>query len=386
MNQQIRIERLAANQRRLINRRLLHLIDAIETLTRRTSRDPTNVVRLAAQRARLDRLMDEILPLVDTALLGKDSLYDALKETLGDTVASELNLHADLINRATGAPLMRNTITPAQIEQTIDTTVFPSPAGPGTPNVFRGEATVWLENIRDNFTRRLRSAWLGSLTEGPTLNDLLVGLRGSTAGRLGPRSVASVTSAQSQAFYRTWQSAVHNQARITMYKNNDDFIRSIRDVATFDTRTVAISIARHGNRYRIPSLEPLRRLDGRQSHAYLGGMPYHVGERNFYTPELRRVSDIEKSDRAYTKARVKELNQSQRQALDGKIPDNTTFDAFLRRQTATEQREILGTGTYNLWRDGKLTLRDLIRSTTGRQLSVTELTERYGETTASNLR
>jgi hypothetical protein len=386
VNQQIRIERSAENQRRRITRLVLELTNEVESLIRSGQSDPTAVSTVSAQRRRIDRLIERIENLVEQHLLGQNGIRESLADNIVEMTDIETRNNLEIINIAIGVDLLRQSLPRARIEEIAEDSIFPSGSARPNPSEFHGNSHDWMFNIRDSFGRRLRSAWLGSLANGPTLNDLLFILRGSRQGRIGPRSVAGLTASQIQALYRTWQSSVHNQARIELYQSNSDFLKSIRDVATFDDRTARISIARHGNRYSLPDLTPIRRLDGRMSHPYLGGMPYHIGERNFYTPETRRISEIESSDRDHIRRRISELNDSQRRALNGEIPDNTTFDAFLRRQDETRQREILGNGAFKLWKDGKLSLRDLINTTTGTPLTVAELREKYGENIASDLR
>lgn len=56
----------------------------------------------------------------------------------------------------------------------------------------------------------------------------------------------------------------------------------------------------------------------------------------------------------------------------------TTFDEFLRRQSPEFVEDMLGTGRANLWRQGKITLRDLV-SGSGRELSLDDIRARIQE-------
>jgi hypothetical protein len=56
----------------------------------------------------------------------------------------------------------------------------------------------------------------------------------------------------------------------------------------------------------------------------------------------------------------------------GQIPADTTFDAFLNRHDVAYQDELLGKGKAQLWRDGTITLKDLV-SQSGRPLTLTQL-------------
>jgi hypothetical protein len=56
----------------------------------------------------------------------------------------------------------------------------------------------------------------------------------------------------------------------------------------------------------------------------------------------------------------------------GQIPSDTTFDGFLKRHDAAYVDNLLGPGRAKLWRDGKITLNDLVNQT-GRPLTLDQL-------------
>ena len=56
----------------------------------------------------------------------------------------------------------------------------------------------------------------------------------------------------------------------------------------------------------------------------------------------------------------------------GQIPSDTTFDGFLKRHDAAYADDLLGPGRAKLWRDGKITLSDLLGQT-GRPLTLEQL-------------
>jgi len=66
-----------------------------------------------------------------------------------------------------------------------------------------------------------------------------------------------------------------------------------------------------------------------------------------------------------------------RASSEGQIRADTTFEEFLGRRTEAQQDEQLGVGRAQLWRDGKLTLSQLL-DLSGSPLSLTQLTAKYG--------
>lgn len=66
-----------------------------------------------------------------------------------------------------------------------------------------------------------------------------------------------------------------------------------------------------------------------------------------------------------------------RSSAEGQIDRETSFDAFLKRRTVEQQDEQLGKGRAELWRSGKITLRQLLDNS-GSPLTLKELKEKYG--------
>jgi hypothetical protein len=69
---------------------------------------------------------------------------------------------------------------------------------------------------------------------------------------------------------------------------------------------------------------------------------------------------------------IDEIKKTTRASDEGQIAASTTFDQFLNRKTIEQQNEMLGKGKAQLWRDGKITLRDLLDQS-GRPLTLEEL-------------
>lgn len=69
-----------------------------------------------------------------------------------------------------------------------------------------------------------------------------------------------------------------------------------------------------------------------------------------------------------------EFNSSTRASLDGQIPVETKFDAFLGKKSESWQDKYLGKGRAKMYRDGKITLSDLVDGN-GRELTLAQLRE-----------
>jgi len=108
-----------------------------------------------------------------------------------------------------------------------------------------------------------------------------------------------------------------------------------------------------------------------QSNQMLGGVCYV----DLFAENLEGV----KSKIPYFKELGITLSKPQgltRASAEGKIDRATTFDAFLSRRSAAEQDAQLGAGRAQLWRDGKITLRQLVDNA-GNPLTIEQLRSKY---------
>lgn len=76
---------------------------------------------------------------------------------------------------------------------------------------------------------------------------------------------------------------------------------------------------------------------------------------------------------------IPDIPDGTRSSIDGYIPADTTFDNWLSDKSEDFQDELLGSGKAQLWRDGKITLQDLVDPQTGQPLTLAELRETIGE-------
>lgn len=75
---------------------------------------------------------------------------------------------------------------------------------------------------------------------------------------------------------------------------------------------------------------------------------------------------------------IDEIKEGTRASDEGQIKASTTFTEFLSGKSKEYQDDLLGKGRADLWRDGKITLRDLLDQR-GRPLTLAELKEKHGQ-------
>ena len=161
--------------------------------------------------------------------------------------------------------------------------------------------------------------------------------------------VMQASTRQAEAITRTAVNQIATRAQVETFQANDDLTDGYIYTATLDDRTTPICRALDGQRFKYGE-GPLP--------------PQHVGCRSSVRPVLH-----------WEKLGLTPPPPGQRAAQDGPVPTTLDYAGWLRQQTNAEQDDILGPARAKLFRAGKVTLRDLVR-TDGSTLTLEELREK----------
>jgi hypothetical protein len=100
--------------------------------------------------------------------------------------------------------------------------------------------------------------------------------------------------------------------------------------------------------------------------------------RSILIPILKsREELLDSSISKSVKDSLEEQTPSKRAAMNGQVAGNTTYDAWLNKQTEQMQKEILGAKKYEFWKRNSLTMSDMVDQT-GNPLTLKELTDKWG--------
>ena len=184
------------------------------------------------------------------------------------------------------------------------------------------------------------------------------------AGDKGPQPIARARR-DAMAITRTAVQTVANDARMSFYGANPDYIKALQWVSTLDSRTSDICIARSGKTWSFPSMEPIG-----HSIPWNGGPPAHWACRSTVIPILKTLREmgIDRDD----------FQQTTRASMDGQVAADITFDQFLKGKPQEFADKMLGKGRAELWREGKITLSELLNQK-GQPLTLKELAAKYGK-------
>lgn len=176
--------------------------------------------------------------------------------------------------------------------------------------------------------------------------------------------IMPIAQRNAASLVQTSVQAVANDARRNTYLANADVIAGIQQISTLDSHTSLTCIAYSDQCWNLEFV-PIRG----SFLPYLGGCPRHFNCRSVEAPITKTFKELGVD--------IAEPGGTTRASDEGPVAASTTFDDFLNRKGTDYQDEMLGAGRADLWRDGKITLRDLVNGQ-GRPLTLEELQAKYG--------
>lgn len=197
----------------------------------------------------------------------------------------------------------------------------------------------------------LRQAFMGSIRtsmqNGESTQQAVTRVVGGTIAGVQVPGIMNVKRNQAEALVRTQIAASVNSARVHALSNMPDLVKGYQQVSTLDNRTSDICMAYSGATWDIDfrPLEP-------STLPWNGGPPRHVNCRSTVVPILKSYEELG--------IPVDKLSPTTRASMDGQVPGDITFDEWLRKKGVATQNEMLGPARAKLWRDGKITLSQLV--------------------------
>lgn len=245
----------------------------------------------------------------------------------------------------------------------------------------------WFDALKASDQVRLERAIQLGVIEGQTTADIVRRVVGTKAESYAD-GILSITRRDATTIVRTAVNHVSNSARETVWAENSDIIQALIWTATLDGRTSSTCRARDGKADVVgdnplpPGLSPLSPAGARPpAHmncrsvmvAYINGAGL-VGNRPFVvdtrTPDGRRI-DFE--DEAAASGRtVKQVRDDWVAKNIGQVPAATTYQEFLKRQSAEFQDAVLGKKKGLLFRKGELTVDNFV-DRNGNELTLGQL-------------
>lgn len=182
-------------------------------------------------------------------------------------------------------------------------------------------------------------------------------------GTDGSPGILEASRTMAETLVRTSILKAANVARFETFKANSDVIKGVQQISTLDERTTEICIAYDGATWDLDG-----KPTGDTDLPFDDGPPRHWNCRSVLIP-------ITVSWKELTGVDVP-LGPGTRASMDGEVAGRTTFKEWFDKRSEAEQDRILGAGKANLYREGKITLSQLVNSR-GNALTLAQLQERY---------
>lgn len=168
------------------------------------------------------------------------------------------------------------------------------------------------------------------------------------------RTELEITRANAASLVQTSVAQVANDARQAVFVANADVVPRVKWLTALDGHVCPLCMARADKQWATETGKPI-------GHSIpFAQPPIHFNDRCVLVGQTRF------SDRG----------EGQRASVDGPVDRKTTFADFLDRKGKEFQDDVLGPGRAELWRDGKITLQDLV-SGNGRPLTLAQLRARH---------
>jgi hypothetical protein len=230
---------------------------------------------------------------------------------------------------------------------------------------FRGRLLrEWASSLGADKAQRIRDTLRIGFVEQQTIQQMVQRVRGTRAKGYGD-GVIEIDRRNATSVVRTAISHTAAVAREKFYENNTKIIKSIQWCATLDARTTLEFCApRDGKQYTPEKHKPI-------GHNF----PWGSGPGRIHWNCRSSSVPITKSWKELIGADLPEFAPSTRASMDGAVPADTTFSAWLKRQSAARQDDVLGPVRGQLFRDGGLSI-DGFFNDKGRFLTLQELAKR----------
>jgi SPP1 gp7 family putative phage head morphogenesis protein len=311
------------------------------------------LVRLLAGKDLTGARRDRINRVLATAREESAAAYADIKvlhaQQLGRLVAAEVDIVDNVVNDVVSFDLFSSVLSQSALDSLVTNTLVM-----GAPS-----AEWWARQAGDTAFRFAAEMRQG-IAAGETNSELTTRVTGGK----DVKGIMEVSRRNAEALVRTSVLQASNDARLAAYKKNADVLRGVQQLSTLDDRTTDICIAYDGATWNLDG-DPIDDT----TLPFNGGPPRHWNCRSVLIPLTKSWQEMG--------IKARELSGGKRASMDGEVATDTKFADWLGRKSVAEQNRILGTGKAELWRDGKISLSNLLDQR-GNPLSLEQLQAKYG--------
>jgi len=214
--------------------------------------------------------------------------------------------------------------------------------------VIEGAAlTVWWQRQSTQLQSSIMDQIRTSLENGESTQQATTRIVGGTVDGVRVAGVMQTARRKAEALVRTAINEIVTQTRLNTIQDLSDVAKAVQRVSTLDSRTSDICIAYSGLVWDSQSLAPIG-----HNLPFNGGPPRHFNCRSSIVPVLRSFEELGID--------ATEIPLATRASMDGAVPGDISFGDWLRGKSKTFQDSVLGPARARLWRNGDITLTQLV--------------------------
>lgn len=328
---QVRVRRAESQERRAV---LTHLaILQADLLAALKLADPMELPFLQRRLAAVQELLDEEWePLITATYAALARETRTFLTTLAD---QEVQAVQRIVEDVTDTPVIPETPADRTVRRRVTGMLIPSPQRPTDLSTTGDD---WWARQGEGLLTRLSDQMRVSVSLEETLTQAQQRIQGSSEQGFQDGIMQKARDDASRLLTTQTSNAVAEAHVATVDANKDTAI--LIHVGALERNTCVVCFSRHGKKFDAVTHEPIG-----HTLPYLTGVPYH--------PNC--VCDLIPG------------------TLHGGPIPNANLDAWLRRQRPAVQEDILGATRARLWREGRLSAKDLLSAATGRPLTLEEL-------------
>lgn len=292
--------------------------------------------------------ISEILSNISPILIEHYSQIDSDVQADIDGVAKlEVKEAANALKETVFVNLEVNTPTKAVIDRL------------SNPLVQGGPMSGWWNRQRDTLKFKFGNEVRQGILLGETNQQIIQRI----VGKGDIPGIMRIARNDAAALVHTSVHQVANDARQAVYDQNDDVIKSYVWFTALDSHVCAQCMGRSGLKWRNNADKtPINHSVPFQIP------PIHYNDRCVLLPETLTFEELGIDS--------PEIPAGTRASSFGQVDANITFDQYLSKLPKTTQDDMLGVGRAQLWRDGKISLSQLLDGR-GRELTLAQLEEKY---------
>lgn len=253
------------------------------------------------------------------------------------------------INGLIGVNIVDKLLPEPLIERIINNSILPD--GHFVKDAFDILTSNFKNNIKANIQKQVHDDIQSGILNGTPASKIVNNLK---------PIFEDLTKNKIDSLVKTSISSISNNVRMEVYKENEDIFKGYQHQSVLDFRTTPECVSRDNAEWDLNGKPLNKRAEGKQ----FKNVPIHWRCRSNILPIIKsfRELGIDLDD-------VRGLTRS---SLNGEVPREMNYEQWFDNQSEKDKEKYLGKGRFELYKDGKITLSDLV-SQKGKVLTIKEL-------------